>query len=261
MSSTKPPLRSRRRSEIQTRLRSATDVAERCRIVGCRQPTTAAVARGLNRNYCRRHEDQHARHGSYFKRSYSALQLNPYRRAATGWVVSSNALPGVLGALEGIRGLYRSAGPAEPAFRLAGKKPEQRARVALARLREAKIAPELVLSAWLAVQAIHLDDPQPERRAEFRLVQVAKIVHRLASGTHKRWEQTAANGSMKVVKLDKYPQSRGEVLRRLGRMIDHVADSLSQSELDAAMASIREQARSNPSARAHPRAMARKRIA
>jgi len=38
----------------------------------------------------------------------------------------------------------------------------------------------------LAIELIVLDDPQAERKQHFNLVQAAKLIHRVASGSHKR---------------------------------------------------------------------------
>jgi hypothetical protein len=57
---------------------------------------------------------------------------------------------------------------------------------------------------------------------EFRRVQAAKIVHRLASGTHKSWKQ--GTGSAK--ELHDYPASRGNVLRYIGKDVQGAAELL-----------------------------------
>jgi hypothetical protein len=82
------------------------------------------------------------------------------------------------------------------------------------------------LAAWLAVDSAIRADAQPERRAEFRRVQAAKAVHRLASGTHKRWERERPGGGKQVEELHKYPHSRGRVLRHLGEQLERIAESL-----------------------------------
>jgi hypothetical protein len=76
-------------------------------------------------------------------------------------------------------------------------------------LRKHDVDPLLVVNVWLAVEMIVRDDVQGVDTVEFRRVQAAKIVHRLASGTHKRWAQSV--GGMK--ELHVYPANRGNVLR------------------------------------------------
>ena len=87
--------------------------------------------------------------------------------------------------------------------------------------------PLRVLEAWLSVVAAIAADPQPDNDPEFRRVQVAKLVHRLASGTHKSWPQP--NGRVDV--LHAYPRSRGRVLRHLGEGIEGALGGMFEGEL------------------------------
>lgn len=112
------------------------------------------------------------------------------------------------------------------AFRLSGLKPEQRALAAWARLREAGVDSVKPLAAWLSIEAAIAADIQPERKREYKLVQAAKLVHRMASGTHKQWERTSPNGQVKVVEMHRYPHSRGRVLRHLGEQLEQAAKGL-----------------------------------
>ncbi len=96
-------------------------------------------------------------------------------------------------------------------------KADERAKVAWARLRKAQIDPRLPLAAWLAVEMAIREDPQSVTKAEYRRVQAAKIVHRLASGTHKRWVRERQHPSDPFIKqavvdeMHVYPKSRGRV--------------------------------------------------
>ena len=74
------------------------------------------------------------------------------------------------------------------------------------------------------------DDPQLDRHDEYRQVQAAKLIHRMAGGTHKRWERELPNGSIEVSELHKYPVSRGRVLRVLGREVAAVCGQLGVAE-------------------------------
>jgi hypothetical protein len=171
--------------------------------------------------YCRRHQEHHARHGSFTKKSYTAAQLDPFRNAARGWLADHKADREVVLAIEGVRGLYRRAGAFVEAFRLRGLTPDQRARAAWARLREAKVDPVEPLVAWLAVELAVANDPQPERKTEFKRVQAAKAVHRMASGSHRRWEREQRDGTIRVEEMHVYPHSRGRVLRHLGEQLEN----------------------------------------
>jgi hypothetical protein len=105
--------------------------------------------------------------------------------------------------------------------------PSERSRKAWARLREASVDPLRVLEAWLVVELAVRLDSQPDGSPEFKRVQGAKLLHRLASGSHKRWEREVprriANHfttETAVTELHKYPHSRGKVLRYLGRDLE-----------------------------------------
>lgn len=67
-------------------------------------------------------------------------------------------------------------------------------------------------------------DPSADRHSEFRQVQAAKLLHRMASGTHRRWERNGPGGSLEVTELHKYPASRGRVLRHLGEQLERIAE-------------------------------------
>jgi len=188
----------------------------RCRVVGCSRPARAGTQDGLDTRFCRSHADHHARHGSPYKRSYTAKELAPHRKAAKAWLEANKHDKWVRNAIDRVNTLYATAGPHVEAFRLRGLSPEERARAAWARLRKAKIDPAAVIAAWLAVELVIAADPQPEAKAEFRQVQAAKLVHKMASGTHKRWEAGAGG----VQELHVYPRSRGRVLRHLGEALD-----------------------------------------
>lgn len=197
-----------------------------CRMMGCRNPASAGTDSGLNRLYCRKHQEHYSRHGSYTKKSYTAKEIDPYRKAAIRWLKANLDDPMVDRAIKGIEALYKSAGHHVEAFRLNGLTPQERARVAWARLRNAGIDPLKPLAAWIAVELITLDDLQPEHKQHFKWVQAAKIVHRLSSGSHKRWETLSYDGHPQVVELHKYPRSRGRVLVQIGKQLERVAELL-----------------------------------
>lgn len=212
-----------RKSEVKARAAEPSHMFTRCRVVGCDRPARAGTDDGLDTRFCRQHSDHYSRHGSPYKRSYTAKELAPYRKAALAWLEANAEDQWVRNAVDRVETLYRTAGPHIEAFRLRGLSPEGRAKAAWARLRKAKVDPRGVVAAWLAVEMIIRDDPQPETKIEFRRVQVSKLVHKMASGTHKRWE--AGAGGPK--ELHVYPRSRGRVLRHLGRDLDEAVSLLS----------------------------------
>jgi len=131
-----------------------------------------------------------------------------------------------------------SAGPVEIATRLRGLPPERRARIALARLREANIKPERLLAIPLAVAALIEDAPATVHRTkEWRIVAIAKAAHRLASGTHRIWPVAQPDGRTKHIEIHAYPRSSGRVLRYLGEMIEKECELVIYHHLSGALAS------------------------
>ncbi|PXV55442.1 hypothetical protein SAMN04487785_1116 [Dyella jiangningensis] len=208
--------RQRRIQSLRSRIAGPQDAYERCRAYPCPNRTTADKGEGLNGLYCRQHIEFYRRHGSYLKQSYAAAELRPFRLQALQWLEGNQNDPAVRQAATAVDRLYRSSGAPVEAFRLAGKKPKERARAVWARLRHKGIAPTTVLATWLAVDLCIRNDLQPDRHDEYRLVQAGKLIHRLAGGSHRRWELERADGSTEVRELHKHPVSRGRVLRLLG---------------------------------------------
>lgn len=217
-----------------------------CRVVGCSNPARAGTSSGLDRRFCRKHADHYSRHGSAYKSSYKARELEPYRRVVRKWLKANKGDRWLRNAIQRIEGLYSNSGRFEEAFRLAGMKPKERARKAWARLRQADVAAEKVVECWLVAElAVRLDE-QPDGTREFKQVQAAKLVHRLASGSHRRWERVPQFGGggvqhrpAEVTELHKYPHSRGRVLRYIGGdmeeacglvVSEHMGDLLSDAD-------------------------------
>lgn len=186
-----------------------TEARRLCAIIGCGQPTRAAGSGGLDRRYCRIHADHHSRHGDPLRKTYAATILNPYRDATKRWIADNEDQPAVSLSIRAVEGLYRAAGPARTSTSLAGLTARQRANVVWSRLREAGVDPRKPVEAWLAVCMVIEDDPVAPSRQEWRLVQAAKVVHRMASGIHRKWEITG-------YEIHHYPHSRGRVLRVVG---------------------------------------------
>lgn len=224
--------RKRRKADLSRRIAEGRDDAGYCRIIGCTQRTPAARGTGLSRRACRAHEDHYGRHGSYTHGSFPSKALAPHRQAAEAWLAAHHADPAVMRGVLGVHGQYAAAGQHLPATRLAGLPPSERCRAAWARLRDAKVPPVDVLAAWLAVAATIASNPGAERHSEFRQVQAAKLLHRMASGTHRRWERSGPSGSLEVTELHKYPASRGRVLRHLGEQLERIAETVAAPFLD-----------------------------
>ena len=211
----------KRGADVQRRLQRTTAERAVCAVIGCSNPTRAALSEGFDQRLCRRHHEHYQRHGSPFRGSYTALELKPHRQAVERWLRDNPEDPRVRQATDRVNILYRSAGPFVPAYRLQGLPPRERARKAWARLRDASVPPEKVIISWLSIQRVIQYDPEADTRPEFCRVQAAKLVHRLASGTRKSWEHLDASGRIvREEKLEVYPRSRGLVLREIGRDIE-----------------------------------------
>ena len=224
--------RRKRRDSIQRRVEEARPVYAVCAVLDCGRPSAAQEKSGLHKVYCRHHAEHFRRHGSYSKPSYTAAELNGYRVGALRWLQTHADLPEVAQAVEKVRTLYWRGGKPEEAFRLVGKSPEQRALMIWAWLRVREVDPLVPIAAWLAVQLRHQADHQPERRIEFRWVQVAKVLHRIAGGSHKRWQLHNPDGSLRGEEVHRYPASRGRVLRHLGEALAEAAKPL-EAHLEA----------------------------
>lgn len=207
------PFVDKRSADVQRRAAQPDRHAAQCHVLGCRSPSSAAAGRGLNRKFCRRHEDHFERHGSYFRRSYTAAEVRPWRRMALSWLDDPANHARSQPAVAALTRLLRDAGAPIDATRLRGLSPQKRAHAALARVRQAGVTATDLLATSMAVQAAIRADRTPDLRPEFRHVQVAKLVHRLASGFHRNWP---VHGTTRQLEVHKYPASRGRVLRHLG---------------------------------------------
>lgn len=220
--------RRNRSRDVATRAAQPNWEISGCRVVGCGEQARASSGDGLDQRFCRRHADFYARHGSPYKRSYTATELKPHRQKARHWLAANPDHPMVTGALARVRRYFQEAGPHIEAFRLRGLSPQARAKAAWARLRKANIDPVEILVAWLTIDAAIKSDPQPDHKREFKQVQAARLVHRMASGTHKSWP--AHGGGTQ--ELHVYPRPRGRVLRHLGVDMETIGDLLPQQDPD-----------------------------
>ncbi|MGO4441475.1 hypothetical protein [Rhizobium sp. RAF56] len=211
-----------RKEEVKARAKEPSFRFHTCRVMGCGKPSRAATQDGLDTFYCRSHADHYSRHGSPYKRSYGASEIAPHRMIARAWLEANKDDMWVTNAIQRIQRLYANAGPHVEAFRLNGLSPQERARAAWARLRKAQVDPRKVVEACLAVELTIRADIQPDRKAEFKRVQWAKQVHKLASGTHKKWSGIGGGKT----ELHVYPRSRGQALRHLGADLEQAIELL-----------------------------------
>jgi len=150
--------RHQRKTEVRVRASAPNSMYSYCQVPGCGKPARAGTSDGLDRRYCRSHADHLQRHGSVFKPSYTAIVLNPYRRASLAWLEKNRDNFWVDDAFKRVKGLYMNAGRHEEAFRLRGMKPPERAQVHWARLRRAEVDPYLVVAVWLAIEMVVKED-------------------------------------------------------------------------------------------------------
>jgi hypothetical protein len=228
----------RRADKIKMRVVSlANDHLPRCTILGCGQPTQRAAKSGLSATLCRKHVLHRQRHGSPWCPSPTASTLRPYVKAALSFIALHRNDPYVRAALVGLSGLMETAGPVVIATRLRGLPPAQRAKVALARLRESKVKPERLLAIALAVHGLINEAPQVVHRVkDWRIVAIAKTSHRLASGYHRVWEMADASGRIYRTELHAYPRSAGRVLHLLGAMIERECELVIDHYLSSVLA-------------------------
>jgi hypothetical protein len=118
--------------------------------------------------------------------------------------------------------MMAGAGRVEPAMNLGGRSAAYRARIAFARVRAAEVPTRRLIAIYLAVAALIEDDWKSHNVREFRIVQAAKAVHRLASGTHRKWDAPG----MRPVELHVYPRSSGHVLRKMGETLEKACSEL-----------------------------------
>jgi hypothetical protein len=214
-----------RRRDVKARAGTPNEEFGSCRVLGCGKPARAATTDGLDMRYCRSHYEHLQSHGNPFKGSYRAKDLNPYRQAALQWLVEHEDEYWAKHATSNVSGLYRRAGAHVEAFRLTGLTPRERAKAHWARLRVHEVDPRLPVAAWIAVEMIVRDDPQSDGRRDYKLVQAAKLVHRMASGSHRKWVREYSFGTH-TEELHVYPRPRGRVLRSIGGDLETASELL-----------------------------------
>lgn len=200
-----------------------------CTIPGCSRPARQANSVVPSAFHCSYHIQIKSRHGSHWCPTYRAADLKPYLSAAASWL-KNNASPAESASTDLDRRLA-FAGRVDPAMNLKGRSAAYRAEVAFARLREAGVTAERLMCIYLGVAALIEDDRGSHRVREFRIVQAAKVVHRLASGTHRRWEMWNPLGASVPAELHVYPRSSGLVLRKIGEILDRAGEPFARAAI------------------------------
>ena len=232
--------RSRRPSiEVAHRLSSASasSPAElKCALVGCGRLVQRSAGAGFSRTHCRYHVQFKNRHGSYWKGTYTAAHLAPYRKAVRKFLSAHPAQRA--GGLDSIW-LMCLGGNYMAVLAARSRSPDVKASAALARLRDIGVDRLRILEAYLAVCAAVEDDPAKpgSDTEEYRRVQAAKAVHRLASGEGRDYGEYGRSY--------RYSRSSGLMLRHLGEALDEACGTLARWS----MAKILEEKRAADAAR------------
>lgn len=205
----------------------------RCTVPFCNRPTRAAAGVGLSQFLCTNCTQKRARHGSAWCPSIRAGDLRPYVKSAARWIRKHHKQTAVHYTLLGLQGLLDASGKVEAAMNIKRRPAALRAKVAFARLREAGIKTERLLATHIGVSALIADDPDSHRITEYRLVQTAKAVHRLASGTHRVWQFPMVDGTTRPLAMHVYPKSSGRVLRAMGKELEEICAGVSEMALQA----------------------------
>lgn len=194
-----------------------------------------AAGIGLAPIHCRKHVEFNSRHGSLWHASYSAKELKPYLSAAVAYIRPRLQTDQHIKDAVMKLSLLLEESPHEIATRLRGMKAKARAKIAFGRLRRKGVKPERLLATHLAITVLIREEPSGPRSKEFRLVQVAKALHRLASGHHLVHEMWVGDRRYKN-ELHKYPRSVGSVLRHMGQAVEDRCEWATAEHADGVLA-------------------------
>lgn len=185
----------------------------KCRVPGCDRLTQRASQSGLSEQYCKRHVEFHRRHGSFWKRSITATDLGPYRRAARRWLRGHRKDRSKQAVISKLDELLASSGEPISAYDLRGMPATERARAVFAQLSAKGVLGARLMEITLAV-ATYLHDVG-FADSEFLRCQISKCAFRAAGGTHF----TTSGFRLR----SKYPHSAGRVLRVFGSQVWDIA--------------------------------------
>lgn len=192
---------------------------------------------GFAEYLCEYHIARRARHGHAEVPTIKGPDLKPYAEAAAMWIKSRLAQGDfrIRLSLNAVFAHLQTAGREPDARDLKTWDAEAKAKALFARLRERGVTPERILACVLGVAALLTDDPWYPHSREYRIVQIAKALHRKASGTHRQYEHPVAKregnrveyaGTFATTVMREYPRSQGQFLRRVGEALDEACGSL-----------------------------------
>lgn len=131
--------------------------------------------------------------------------------------------------LQCLDALLATAGDVVPAAEVRWLSPKQKAEVALARFRETGRTGEDLFHIALAVEAAYRE-LGPRANPEFLQVQIAKVIHRVSSGTYP-----VTSGGQKL--KPSWPRPEGRMMRILGKQVREEARVF---DLDGALETVME---------------------
>jgi hypothetical protein len=206
-----PKARAVNRADIKRRAGAPGDGDTKCAVSGCTNLTQRGAGNGLSQTYCKRHKEMLRRHGSTWRRSYSRHEIDPYRAASKNWTDANKDSHAVKVTLQCLDALLDTAGEVVTAHEVRWLPPKRKAQVALARFRETGRTGEDLLHIALALEAAYRE-LGPRANREFLHVQIAKVIHRAASGTHP-----VTSGGVKL--KPSWPRPEGRMMRILGQQV------------------------------------------
>lgn len=195
--------------DIEYRAAAPSDLSpRRCVAPGCKNLTQRSARNGLSETLCKRHVEFRRRHGTHWRRSYTMAELRPFQAAARQWLKAHQGDLSLTQVVAALNGLLAGSGASRTAQDARWAGTEEKVRNALARLHEAGKSGGQLLLITLTVKAAQ-SALGPRANREFQYVQIAKMAHRLASGTHVR---SALYGT-----FSRYPRAEGHSCGSSGR--------------------------------------------
>jgi hypothetical protein len=214
---------SRARNDIAGRAsRPSSSPSTKCSAFGCSRLTQRSAGNGLSEIYCKQHIEFRRRHGSTWRRSYKVAEIQSYRKAAIQWVQNNRHDHYVSKVIATLDAMIQNSGPSKSAYDLRWLSSGDRSRQVLARLRDAGIGGDRLLEITLTIKAA-ISELGPHGNPEFMQVQIAKLAHRLNSGT------TQTRSGLPVP--PKYPRPEGAFMRVLGHAIGDIASIAATPEV------------------------------
>lgn len=201
--------------------RTNTDQGLTCSTPGCGRPVSAVGGKGFSMTLCRACIQRLARNGSTWSKRVGAGELRPFIRAAEKFIAAHLDDTDMRAAISGVGYLLGFAPRLIPAEYLRWESPESKARQVLSRLDLKGINPARLLSVYLGVSALLYGHPHYPQTERFRLINVAKVLFRMAGGTARTqttWDPETGTTGMKTTLT--FPRSSGLVLVKLGDMVE-----------------------------------------